>query len=85
MPELPRTTATGRDYLQYFAQAQDAGKPVHVYRDPAKPGSGVSRPALYRLRRDGLVELGDYRPLQGRPVHVTDLGRAVLAAHTTEN
>lgn len=86
---LPRTTATCRDYLARFAAAQDAGTPVHVYRDPAKPGSGVSRPALDRLRGNGqpenaLVELGEYQPLRGRPVLVTDLGRAVLAAHTTE-
>ncbi|TQF04792.1 hypothetical protein E6W39_24400 [Kitasatospora acidiphila] len=85
-PELPRTTDVGRGYLARFAAAQDAGKPIHVYRDPAKPGSGVSRPALERLRGNGqpddaLVELGDYVPLRGRPVLLTDLGRAVLAAH----
>lgn len=86
MPELPRTTAAGRNYLQYFAQAQDIGKPMHVYREPGgRPGNGVSRPALDRLRKDGLVQLGDYRPLHGKPVLVTDLGRAVLNAHTAEN
>ncbi|MDH6141121.1 hypothetical protein P3T35_003134 [Kitasatospora sp. GP30] len=86
-PELPRTTDVGRGYLQRFAEAEQAGAPVHVYRDPAKPGSGVSRPALDRLRGtgpdDALVQLGDYVPLQGRPVRVTDLGYQVLAAHTT--
>ncbi|WP_037576705.1 recombinase family protein [Phaeacidiphilus oryzae] len=69
-----RLTKTGRDYLQRFAEAT-----VHVYRDPAKPGSGVSRPALDRLLRDGLVRLGDHAPLKGRPIELTDLGRAVLA------
>lgn len=75
-PELPRTTAAGRAYLRQFAAAT-----LHVYRDPAKPGSGVSRPALDRLLRDGLVVLGEYVPLMGKPIALTDLGRAVLAAH----
>ncbi|MFI1522864.1 hypothetical protein [Kitasatospora cineracea] len=74
---LPSTTATGRDYLHRFAAATPV---VHVYRDPAKPGSGVSRPALDRLLRDGLVVLGPATD-QGRPVQVTDLGHQVLAAH----
>jgi hypothetical protein len=81
-PELPRTTATGRHYLARFAAAERNGQPVHVYRDPSKPGSGVSRPHLDRLRGDGLVDVGVYRPLHGRPVLLTDLGRQVLAAHT---
>jgi hypothetical protein len=78
MPDLPRTTATGRTYLVRFSKAT-----VHVFRDPAKPGSGVSRPALDRLLKDRLVSLGDYVPTVGRPIHVTDLGRAVVAALDT--
>lgn len=74
-PELPRTTAVGRSHLVRFAEVT-----IHVYRDPAKPGSGVSKPALDRLRRDGLVHLGEYVPTVGRPIVVTDLGHAVLAA-----
>ncbi len=79
MPNLPRTTAAGRNYLALFA-----AHTIHVYLDPGqprRPGNGVSRPALDRLVRDGLVQIGDYRPTYGRPVHVTDLGRAVLGAH----
>jgi len=76
MNDLPRTTATGRDYLAWFAASTR-----HVYRDPAKPGNSVSRPALDRLLRDGLVQLGDYQPTLGKPVTVTDLGHQVLAAH----
>jgi hypothetical protein len=82
---LPRTTAAGRTYLQRFADAQDKGQPIHIYRDPSKPGSGVSRSALDRLRLDRLVEIGRYQPLHGRPIHVTDLGRQVLATLATEN
>lgn len=73
MPDLPRTTAGGRTYLARFAT-----ETVHVYRDPAKPGNGVSRPALDRLLHDGLVRLCEYEPGAGRVVQVTDLGRAVL-------
>ncbi|WP_034090414.1 hypothetical protein [Streptacidiphilus albus] len=75
MSDLPRTTAIGRTYLVRFAQAV-----IHVYRDPARPGAGVSRPALDRLLTDGLVGLGEYEPTRGRAVLLTDLGRAVLAA-----
>lgn len=80
-PETPMTSlpvlrnATHRGYLEQFAAST-----IHVYRDPAKPGAGVSRPALDRLLRDGLVQLGEYQPLKGRPVVVTDLGHQVLAA-----
>ncbi|RPE28000.1 hypothetical protein [Kitasatospora cineracea] len=73
---LPATTKTGRHYLAKFAAAAPA---VHVYRDPAKPGQGVSRPALDRLLTDGLVVLGPATD-QGCPVQVTDLGHQVLAA-----
>jgi DNA-binding PadR family transcriptional regulator len=69
-----QVTKAGRGYLERFAEAT-----VHVYRDPAKPGSGVSRPALDRLLRDGLVRLGDHAPLKGRPIELTDLGRSALA------
>ncbi|MER5350628.1 hypothetical protein ABT093_09880 [Kitasatospora sp. NPDC002551] len=75
MDAAPRVTATGRRYLDRFANTT-----VHVYRDPGRPGSGVSRPALDRLLADGLVSLGDYVPLKGRPVTVTDIGRTVLDA-----
>lgn len=75
MPDLPSTTAGGRVYLARFAE-----RTIHVYRDPAKPGNGVSRPHLDRLVRDGLVVLGEPVPDTGRPVTLTDLGRAVLAA-----
>lgn len=78
--EVPSVTKAGLTYLVRFAAAQAAGEPVHVYREFTKPGSGVSRPALDRLLTDELVELGDHDPQQGRPVTVTDLGRAVLAA-----
>ncbi|GAA1977191.1 hypothetical protein [Kitasatospora viridis] len=84
--QLPRTTAAGRTYLARFAEHQDKGQPVHVYRDPGhpnRPGNGVSRPALDRLRLDRLVQLGGYQAQHGRPVLVTDLGRAVLAAAGT--
>jgi hypothetical protein len=75
MPDLPTTTKVGRALLQRIAEAT-----THVYRDPAKPGNGVSRPALDRLLDDRLVTFGGYIPLQGRPLRPTDLGRAVLAA-----
>lgn len=78
MPDLPRTTATIRGYLRRLDQATP---PIHVYRDPARPGAGVSRTALDRMVRDGLVVLGGHTAPTGRPVTVTDLGRAVLAAH----
>jgi hypothetical protein len=71
----PRVTKTGLGYLRRFAEGT-----VHVYRDPAKPGAGVSRPALDRLLRDRLVGLGAYEPTKGKPVTVTDLGRQVLDA-----
>jgi hypothetical protein len=73
--ELPSVTKTSLGYLERFA-----ADTVYVYREFAKPGSGVSRPALDRLIRDGLVELGDHDPKQGRLVQVTTLGHAVLAA-----
>lgn len=78
--ELPAVTKAGLGYLRRFA----AGT-VHVYREFTKPGSGVSRPALDRLLADRLVELGEHDPKQGRPVTVTDLGRAVLAQHHQED
>jgi hypothetical protein len=82
--ELPRTTATGRHMLARFAAAQDAGEPVHVYRadNTDRPGNGVSRPALDRLRRDGLVLLGERIPYVGQPVLVTDLGWQLLGTTT---
>ena len=74
---LPTTNATGRNYLQHFIE-----KTVRVYKTPDKPGSGVSRPALERLLKDELVVLGEPGADEpGRPVVVTDLGRAVLGAH----
>lgn len=75
-PELPRTTIPGRHYLSRFAK-----ETTYVFREPGRPGNGVGRPALERLQRDGLVEVGEYEPLKGKPLQVTDLGRAVLAAH----
>lgn len=73
-----RVTTTGRTYLERFSQLQHVGDPVHVFRDPAKPGAGVSRPALDRLLADGLVKLGEHVPGKGRPVVVTALGRTCL-------
>lgn len=78
--ELPPVTKAGLGYLERFA-----AETVHVYRDFTKPGAGVSRPALDRLVRDGLVELGDHDPKQGRPVIVTWLGRDILAQHRAED
>lgn len=75
MSELPRTTAVGRHMLRRFA-----AEAVRIYRDPAKPGNGVSRPALDRLIRDGLINVGEHEPLKGRLLELTDLGRAVLEA-----
>lgn len=81
MSDLPRVTQVGRSYLQRFADHE-----IYVYsdrepgRDRSKPGAGVSEPALERLIRDGLVYLGKPEMRRGRPVIVTDLGRAVLAA-----
>ncbi|MEU6582776.1 hypothetical protein [Nocardia sp. NPDC046763] len=75
MPELPKTTKVGVDYLRRFAKSEH-----YVYRDPAKPGSGISKPALERLMRDRLVYLGKPVPGRGRPVVVTITGRSVLDA-----
>jgi DNA-binding PadR family transcriptional regulator len=77
MADLPPTTATGRRYLARFA-----AETVHVWLGATKPGSGVSAPALERLLHDGLVVVGDPEPGKGRPISLTDLGRAVLAATT---
>jgi hypothetical protein len=73
---LPATTGVGRGYLRRFATVT-----VYVYLSTSRPGTGVSSPALNRLLRDGLVELGTYEPGNGRPVKVTDLGRAVITAY----
>lgn len=75
-PELPKTTAAGRAYLCRFAKDT-----VYVYLGSSRPRNGVSAPALDRLVNDGLVTVGDHEPLQGRPIALTDLGRAVLAAY----
>ncbi|SEM29535.1 hypothetical protein [Streptacidiphilus jiangxiensis] len=77
MAGLPRTAQTGHDYLARFAGSASGGWLALVSRDPAKPSNGVSRPALDRLLRDGLVQLGDHTG-RGRPIHVTQLGHAVL-------
>jgi hypothetical protein len=79
-PPLPRITAAGLALL-----ARAATSTVHAYRDPgypSRPGAGISQATLDRLRRDGLISPGDYVPLHGRPLVVTDLGHAVLAART---
>ena len=77
-PALPRLTTTGRNLL-----TRAATETIRIYRDPARPGSGVSRPALDRLMRDGLLTMGAYEPMAGRPLQVTDLGRAALTAGGT--
>jgi hypothetical protein len=75
---LPRVTAAGVNLLALFADHT-----LHVFRDAGRTGHGISRASFERLRRDGLISLGDYRPLYGRPVALTELGREVLAARST--
>ncbi|WP_157597126.1 hypothetical protein [Streptacidiphilus rugosus] len=58
MTALPRTTATGRTYLSRLLSAA-LQQPIHVFREPGKPGSDVIEPALDRLLADGLVQLGE--------------------------
>ncbi|SUA72618.1 Uncharacterised protein [Nocardia otitidiscaviarum] len=76
MSDLPRTTKSGRILLRRFT-----ADPVHVYLGPTKPGNGVSRVHLDRLLDDQLVTLGEHEHGLGRRLHVTERGRAVLAAH----
>lgn len=77
MADLPRVTATGRTYLERWAATT-----TYVWLGATKPGNGVSAVALERLLHDGLVVVGDPEPGKGRPIALTDLGRAVLAATT---
>ncbi|WP_449062239.1 hypothetical protein [Planomonospora algeriensis] len=51
---------------------------VYVYRDPARPGSGITQATLTAVSSAGWVVLGDYQPLKGRPLALTDAGRALL-------
>lgn len=74
-----RLTGPGRLILEHIAAATEC--PVFVFRDPAGPiGNGVDRRAYERLRRDGLVELGTYVAGEGRPLLLTQAGRAALDA-----
>ncbi|MEV6774336.1 hypothetical protein AB0N05_37445 [Nocardia sp. NPDC051030] len=79
MTELPRPTKGCRIYLRRFASEN-----VYIYRDPTKPGNGVSRPHLDRLLDDELVTLDDRQPPHGRLIRVTELGEQVIRAHPTD-
>lgn len=51
---------------------------LYVYQDPARVGGNIMAATLARLRQDGLLALGDYAPLKGRPLVVTTKGVALL-------
>lgn len=55
---------------------------THVFRDPGypnRPGGGITRQTLDRLSKDGHITLGDYEPLHGRLLTLTEAGRQALA------
>lgn len=79
MSAAVRLTGPGRALLERIAAATEC--PVFVMRDPAGPlGNGVVKSCYDRLRADGLVELGSYVATRGRPLLLTQAGRAALNA-----
>lgn len=72
-----RLTGPGRMLLERVA-ASDGPVLVDALAD-GHMGNDVSRRAYDRLERDGLVELGPRVPDRGRPILLTQDGRAALA------
>jgi hypothetical protein len=68
-------------FLGELAEATEAGELVHVMRHPAGMlGANVSARIFRRMRREGLVEVGEFAPGKGRPLTITAAGLVALAA-----
>lgn len=55
---------------------------LYVGRDPARPlqGSGFAPGTLRSLEQQGLITRGEYIPLKGRLLQLTDAGQHARAA-----
>ncbi|RJO71407.1 hypothetical protein D5S18_24870 [Nocardia panacis] len=74
---LPKTARSGRKLLRRFA-----AEAIDIYPTPTRPGNGFSRVDLDRLLDDQFVTVGEHARGLGRRVRVTELGHAVLTAHS---
>jgi hypothetical protein len=68
--------------LALLARAHHAT--VYVYANTTRPGARVSEATLNALIAAGLIVLGEYQPMKGKPLLLTDAGRALLPT-TEEN
>ncbi|MFD9685192.1 hypothetical protein ACFWXO_05450 [Kitasatospora sp. NPDC059088] len=80
LPDLPRLKASQLAVLRRIDQED-----LYILRDPARVGAGLTWATVNRLHALRLITIGDYEPLRGKRLHLTDLGRTALGTGTPKN